>query len=238
MDLRLEKEIQRLKTFAKTAKSEGLFTLNEDENRICDNIKEKIEQLHDGRNDVISDCETFMRQHGKALPDNTKIKQLVQKYGGGAVVITFANIQNYIQKKGLIFRMVSQDCVLSDCTYFAPNYLLDALNVTRVRWTSKHSIGYQFVAIIYDNYPSSEVFVSWDRFWIYDDINIRVLKLTELHQFVIKVEGRNCSFCKKMEKREKYKKCAGCKAVFYCTRSCQKRDWCARHRNKCNTVII
>eukprot|EP01083_Nonionella_stella_P128000 387766_1 len=73
--------------------------------------------------------------------------------------------------------------------------------------------------------------------------NVRDLQLDKLHRFVRKVEGRNCSYCQRIEKRyhdfiEKYKTCSGCKAVFYCTRSCQKRDWRARHRNECNTSII
>jgi hypothetical protein len=40
--------------------------------------------------------------------------------------------------------------------------------------------------------------------------------------------------CSKWEtKAKEFKSCSGCKAVAYCSRDCQKKDWKAQHKSKC-----
>ena len=57
-------------------------------------------------------------------------------------------------------------------------------------------------------------------------------KHIDLQHLIAKIEGRKCSFadCRNQESRhngviEKYKTCSACRNAFYCSRSCQKRDW-------------
>ena len=57
-------------------------------------------------------------------------------------------------------------------------------------------------------------------------------KHLDLMRLIAKIEGRKCSFgeCRNQESRhngvmQKYKTCSACRNVFYCSKSCQKRDW-------------
>lgn len=48
--------------------------------------------------------------------------------------------------------------------------------------------------------------------------------------------ARVCSACPNFQhpsERPKYRKCAGCLAVYYCSRECQKHDWRERHKAMC-----
>eukprot|EP01084_Bolivina_argentea_P250434 419568_1 len=81
----------------------------------------------------------------------------------------------------------------------------------------------------------------------FHDIYWKTMKQTVGHQkyldlmnLISKIEGRNCSYeyCTKQENRkdgliEKYKTCSACRNVFYCSRSCQKRDWARKHKENC-----
>eukprot|EP01084_Bolivina_argentea_P069967 127262_1 len=69
------------------------------------------------------------------------------------------------------------------------------------------------------------------------------IKHMELLDLIRRVEGRICSYviCSNRESRdgnvyEKYKTCSLCQQVFYCTRSCQKRDWVRCHRAMCGEM--
>ena len=43
-----------------------------------------------------------------------------------------------------------------------------------------------------------------------------------------------CAYCGSKDTR--YKKCTGCKAVSYCSKTCQKNDWKSRHKKSCLSV--
>lgn len=43
---------------------------------------------------------------------------------------------------------------------------------------------------------------------------------------------KGCTFCKKSA--EKMLKCGGCRAAYYCNRTCQKSDW-SEHKRRCGT---
>eukprot|EP01083_Nonionella_stella_P294375 1000765_1 len=63
------------------------------------------------------------------------------------------------------------------------------------------------------------------------------------NRFMMKVHGRTCSFCGRREKRndnnqESYKICRGCKFVRYCSRTCQKKAWKLKHRERCTYLAI
>merc|ERR1711898_13538 len=46
-----------------------------------------------------------------------------------------------------------------------------------------------------------------------------------------------CGFCSKVEKEpNEFKKCAACKAEFYCSPECQKNDWDS-HKPQCKPVV-
>ena len=34
-----------------------------------------------------------------------------------------------------------------------------------------------------------------------------------------------------------YKRCARCQQVYYCSRVCQRRDWCVGHRPVCSALV-
>uniref|UniRef100_A0A915A697 MYND-type domain-containing protein n=1 Tax=Parascaris univalens TaxID=6257 RepID=A0A915A697_PARUN len=41
-----------------------------------------------------------------------------------------------------------------------------------------------------------------------------------------------CSYCLEPDRTTKLEKCAACKSIFYCSRSCQKADW-PMHKVEC-----
>lgn len=50
-----------------------------------------------------------------------------------------------------------------------------------------------------------------------------------------KVELHTCPACGKKEaKAGEFKRCSGCKSVYYCGRKCQIQDWKAGHKQKCD----
>ena len=50
-----------------------------------------------------------------------------------------------------------------------------------------------------------------------------------------KVELYTCPACGKKEaKAGEFKRCGGCKSVYYCGRKCQVQDWKAGHKHKCD----
>lgn len=51
-----------------------------------------------------------------------------------------------------------------------------------------------------------------------------------------KIEVHSCPACGQKEaKPGEFKRCGGCKSVYYCGRKCQVRDWKAGHKHKCDT---
>lgn len=53
-----------------------------------------------------------------------------------------------------------------------------------------------------------------------------------------KIELQTCPACGKKEpKPGEFKRCGGCKSVYYCGRKCQVRDWKAGHKQKCEATL-
>ena len=58
---------------------------------------------------------------------------------------------------------------------------------------------------------------------------------------VVALDSREtvCDGCMRLASEddvEKFKKCSGCKAVFYCRITCQKTAWTSYHRDECQSL--
>ena len=73
---------------------------------------------------------------------------------------------------------------------------------------------------------------------------IPMLLMSVIHQFAelekkdnIRFECQSCQGCGEPESQPgDFKRCGGCKSVFYCGKKCQVQDWKAGHKQKCQEL--
>ena len=65
-----------------------------------------------------------------------------------------------------------------------------------------------------------------------NDINLKNIILSQYKYINKRVLGKYCMICGHYRLNKIYK-CKQCKQVFYCSKSCQKKDWNKYHRNIC-----
>eukprot|EP01084_Bolivina_argentea_P061654 112709_1 len=64
---------------------------------------------------------------------------------------------------------------------------------------------------------------------------ISYVSINALTRVMISMYGSKCSYCNHIGKKfNRFKVCKYCKIRFYCSRSCQKKDWIKIHRKYCN----
>lgn len=86
----------------------------------------------------------------------------------------------------------------------------------------------------YDNglWPENEAFNQ-----AYIDHNLRF----NMEGFCMEnLQGIQCGGCgrrENLDRGEKFKKCAACKKIYYCSRKCQKKDWKSGHQMSCKNQM-
>lgn len=73
---------------------------------------------------------------------------------------------------------------------------------------------------------------------------VPMLLMSIIHEFTelekkdnIRFECQPCQGCGQLESQPgDFKRCGGCKSVYYCGRKCQAQDWKASHKQKCQTA--
>ncbi|KAF8140797.1 hypothetical protein K438DRAFT_698578 [Mycena galopus ATCC 62051] len=83
-----------------------------------------------------------------------------------------------------------------------------------------------------DPFRSPELFQLWDRFNKAALRNVRILQA--YNQAVSTVLGCDNMKCEQIRKKNEFKRCSSCRALYYCSTACQALDWYEDgHRDVC-----
>eukprot|EP01084_Bolivina_argentea_P276999 472747_1 len=157
----------------------NIYILSENEELVCQHIKQQlcvalgispsILNFTDIGNNVGLYLQAFIEDEKNVTI--AKLKQLQFKYPSGAVILLFPSVthfKNRICEKSLLYSLIPTECILNKQTgiFYAPKNILKFTGNTKYPKLSKKEAKYKYliISIIYNDYPKSELYVSYYTF--------------------------------------------------------------------------